>query len=339
LSTYYLRRKDSTTVYSTIKRLADTAATKNFKLGWYSVVDYGADTTGALDATAAIQSAINDAAAHGGGTVYFRKGVYKIAGAYKTTDGSGNSVNNAQLYIPLGGYVGNKAMYTIKLLGEVPPNSYMNFGDSIPNPVTGVVLKSTATTAGTIIGSAYTTVSWGDFNYTQLEMENICVRARSRRSNGADTSNIQTGIDASAIAMFRANNIRIDNESIDSLSLAPASTAYGLKTPLRNNFADSYVTDAKISGYYTGVTINEHFTADNIFISTCVNGLEVLQMTHAAHISKALIVWCNNNIKISAKGYLTIDNLDVENYQGLGTGNFASRWYNNVRDIYEPCQN
>lgn len=47
--------------------------------GWYGVVAYGADPTGAADSTTAIQNAINAAVAAGGGTVYFPAGTYKVS--------------------------------------------------------------------------------------------------------------------------------------------------------------------------------------------------------------------------------------------------------------------
>jgi len=48
----------------------------------YIVTDYGADPTGVSDSTADIQSAVNAAAAAGGGTVLFPSGTYKIASPF-----------------------------------------------------------------------------------------------------------------------------------------------------------------------------------------------------------------------------------------------------------------
>ena len=43
-----------------------------------NVLDYGADNTGANDATTAIQNAINAVQNAGGGTVYLPSGTYKV---------------------------------------------------------------------------------------------------------------------------------------------------------------------------------------------------------------------------------------------------------------------
>lgn len=46
---------------------------------YVNVVNYGADSTGAKDSTAAIQNAINAVEAAGGGTVYLPEGTYKVS--------------------------------------------------------------------------------------------------------------------------------------------------------------------------------------------------------------------------------------------------------------------
>lgn len=47
-------------------------------LGWYNIIGYGADPTGASDSTDAIQSAISDCSSSGGGIVYMPTGTYKV---------------------------------------------------------------------------------------------------------------------------------------------------------------------------------------------------------------------------------------------------------------------
>jgi hypothetical protein len=51
----------------------------------YDVASYGADKSGAVDATAAVQSAINAASVAGGGVVFFPAGTYQIAGTLSVT--------------------------------------------------------------------------------------------------------------------------------------------------------------------------------------------------------------------------------------------------------------
>lgn len=50
----------------------------------FNVIAYGADTSFTIDATSAIQRAIDAAFAAGGGVVFFPNGHYKIAGALQT---------------------------------------------------------------------------------------------------------------------------------------------------------------------------------------------------------------------------------------------------------------
>ncbi|WP_429216525.1 glycosyl hydrolase family 28-related protein [Kitasatospora sp. MAP12-9] len=60
---------------------ATPAAAATGSLDWLSVKDYGALGDGATDDTAAVQSALNAAAAAGGGTVYFPVGKYLVTPA------------------------------------------------------------------------------------------------------------------------------------------------------------------------------------------------------------------------------------------------------------------
>lgn len=60
--------------------------------GWKSVLDYGADPTGAVDSTTAFQSAINDVSAQSGGVVFVPYGTYLISQLTMSGAGSGTAV-------------------------------------------------------------------------------------------------------------------------------------------------------------------------------------------------------------------------------------------------------
>lgn len=59
--------------------------------GWFSVADYGAAGDGTTDDTAALQAALDDAAANGGGVVWVPAGTYRVT-ATLTNDADGVSV-------------------------------------------------------------------------------------------------------------------------------------------------------------------------------------------------------------------------------------------------------
>jgi len=63
-----------------------------------SVLDFGADNTGATDATAACQNAINAVRSAGGGTVFFPAGTYLLNGQVNTNAGADTTLNG--LLIP-----------------------------------------------------------------------------------------------------------------------------------------------------------------------------------------------------------------------------------------------
>ncbi len=100
--------------------------------GIYNVKDYGADSTGTNMATTAVQSAIDEANARGGGTVYVPAGVYKC----------GNLVlkSNVSVYLA-GGAV---------IRGSGNPNDYVNhyYKDSLD--LNGTWFIYTATNASNV---------------------------------------------------------------------------------------------------------------------------------------------------------------------------------------------
>jgi len=65
------------------KVVTPTYATEDVVISDFDVTDYGADKTGAADATAAVQKALDDCFATGGGTVWMPAGTYKISSTLK----------------------------------------------------------------------------------------------------------------------------------------------------------------------------------------------------------------------------------------------------------------
>lgn len=83
----------------------------------FSVVTYGADSSGVVDATTAFQTAFTAAAAEGGGTVYVPKGLYKISSSLLVSNTvSYVQQNGATLSVGSGGTFIADAVFLINTL-------------------------------------------------------------------------------------------------------------------------------------------------------------------------------------------------------------------------------
>jgi hypothetical protein len=133
----------STTPRTLANRFAETV----------NVLDYGADPTGNVDSTSAIQSAINKVQTIGQGAVYFPKGTY-IAN-------SSLSISSNNVFL-IGECVSGTFLYTFKISGD-----FITFSGSTSTPISGLGVSDM-----TIIGGAQNQSSGALVKMTNCN--NIC---------------------------------------------------------------------------------------------------------------------------------------------------------------------
>jgi hypothetical protein len=310
-----------------------TIAGGGFNLGWYNVVDYGADTTGTTDATTAIQAAINDCFAHGGGTVYFRRGKYLVSGANKTSDGAGATINSAQLYFPFVGYDSTKSAVTIRLLGEQAANGMVSDYTSTQTGTVkngAVLISNSRALTGSVIGVAYKSGYAGTFSFIKPEIQDLRVIVCSKTAGGTDTAVTMSGINLSDAAMASVINTQVNTGSTFGNTVQPAPGAYGIRFPKINNWAHVFGLNLYVQGFYTGYQVSEHFNGTDIKASVCYNGIEYAAGLHDSYIDHLTIHSTKYNILVSGSGSFHIAEYDMED-QNTGT-----HWWDNTADIYEP---
>jgi hypothetical protein len=324
--------KTSTSKYASIKQLYDWTVAKfqsilvsgtniktingnsilgtgNMTVGLkiYNVKDYGALGDGTTDDTVSIQNTINACNTGGGGTVYLPNGIYFINGAL-------DSNSQSQIYFPLNSFSSSINLKTIKLLGETPPNQYSNPANATganDHPDTGVIIKSNLLAVGNVIGSRYETVSWGDFNFLHVKMENISVRVRSMTST-THVVPVTTAINMGKVAFFTAKYIEFCTTSKMTLCLEPANTCYGVVMPKNNNFAICNMRNFNSYGFYVTVDCYEHTSLDNFLIDVCVIGLNMNTVNHSINVTKGCIQRSRYNIKTQNSSYFYINHVSFE---------------------------
>lgn len=302
--------------------------TYNVNVKWF-----GAKGDRLTDDSSSIQNAINYVFSVGGGEVYFPNGVYLISNPLIT---SLNSVNpNCQIYIPLKTEANIGTCNVIKLKGETSVNYNTSGLTSWNKTYDGVVLLSTITGSGvnpSVIGSPWGISTFGNFNFTQLEIENIRVRVKTK--NGA--TNIAPtvgGINAGNLELFSAENLHIDIETPNYDSVLPSVDVTGLITPYINNNAWTYLNRVSVEGMNKGIRVSEHTNGNNVTVWNCVHGLYMMSSFHLSSFDHLLIAWCNNNITapndLFPSPVLKINNLTIESYNNSN----GAKWYLSAYDI------
>lgn len=284
----------------------------------FNVVQYGADSTGASSSQAAIDNAALAAAANGGGTVYFPKGVYLID----------------SLTIPFVAYSNSGNLIKIHYYGESGPNIYSDPLTAVANrpfPTSGVVLKSTKSDGGSVIRSSGAITSWQAMNHVFPMLENLTIRLKSRDGSNLNIAPKAKAINVSNVAYFHGKNLRIDTEGPADSLLSPEGTSAGIILPYSGNFVMSKLENVFITGVDSGVVMYEHADLDNIFIDVCKRAFVMPGTDHSMHINKAVVARCAYTFTVygSSTQSIKADDVSVERQPAPG------KWYDFVSDLDE----
>jgi len=297
---------------------------------------YSAVGDGTTNDTAAIQAAIDAAAAYaaansGYAEVLFPPAVYALTSAART-DRSGN----AQLALPVVADTANKI--TLAFIGVADAASMPHWNATAAQK-NGVVLKSTwnatdqsgnsneaSVIGGPTLPNGY--VSGGVYSNCNIVMRGIEVQVPFT-ARGSDTS----GIDLRGIA----------NAHLEDVSFLPAATPaqlngtytspgwnFGIAMPVPGNNDLSVMNNCTVYGATYGFYLGEHLSADRLAAIYCYTGMlnggffSSVGQQHFNWIGGASIEACVNGVHIVAGGKIVINVLSVEgsmNHVVDSTGN------------------
>lgn len=316
------------------------------------------------DCTAAIQSAINDAAALGGATIYFPRGNYLLLAALQTgsvtLNGSagtpGTVVNySGQLLFPARPLTSSHI--TIRFLGETPPGgAQWGWSTTQAATPTGSILLSSLMSSnvfdviGDVSGNPFTANG-----YTSIMgyFDEITVRV----PQSSNTTAIK-GRDLAGIVLEHTN--------LDIFAKATPPAADTGKAVWCPGYANSGIVDLRsvqIVGYGTGVVLGEHAFLDSVFIDSTVTAItpDGNALAHPVTLRNTQAAGCVTALKASTSACNIVGDLACEQAQvhisdtfgggggfrgelwvipGVGGGGITVRgqvYQLNVRTLYAPA--
>ena len=111
--------------------------------------------------------------------------------------------------------------------------------------------------------------------------------------------------------------------------------ASGLITPAVNNAALTILRNVVVTGYHTGILVNEHTDGDNIVVASNINGLEFVFAHHASRFGRVGAQRCTHAIAVTGKHGFSIEQLDME-IAGKGQTDSKNEWQATAYNINDP---
>ncbi|GAB3755212.1 hypothetical protein [Lysobacter olei] len=277
--------------------------------GTDSYMVYGSDDT------TAIQSAMDAAAAAGGGTVY-APGRYVVAGALQDTTRS-----NAQLLLPRIDAVDSEQISIVLRGAEPPPVGFSVVGVTpLPNNQS-VIYGLLNTGTGALIGAHGPVGTSEDFTNLSLQVRNLTIRM--------PPNPVLTACNFSKVATIDMDHFVVDCGSyhIQGLAEPTTATSYGIRCPSNNNSALTRLGTVNVAGFYNGYEFAEHA---NGFGTQAAWGCKrafvfATGTNHASHFQRLMTVHCQRGIVATGTHYVDIAQFNIEHA--------ASGWWVTAADV------
>lgn len=284
---------------------SDVAAARVF-----NVRDYGARGDDRTDNTEAFSQCLKAVVEGGGGRVYLPAGIYR-----------GRIVIPA-VSRPLPSWL------TVEIVGEVEPTPVFGTIGSFPLLENGTVVKSLSESGAAVISVGRSANSlYGGFSAVNVVIRNLDVRTYDDPGIG--------GIDLHHALQCRIENVFVNTGVYNVQASEPTHGARGLVTPACNNAALTVLRNVVVTGYHTGILVNEHTDGDSIVVASNIHGLDFAFAHHASRFARVGAYRNRNNVTVTGRHGFSIEQLNTER-PGPGQTNAQNAWQATVSDINDP---
>jgi hypothetical protein len=262
----------------------------------FNVLDYGAKGDDKTDNTKAFSACLKAVIEAGGGRMIIPDGIYR-----------------GRIIIP-----GTRDWITIEIIGESEPTPVFGTIGAFPFPKNGTIIKCTSESGPAVIFADKTPERlYMTFSGVNVSLRNLDVRTYDNPAIN--------GIDLQHAAQCILENVFVNTDRYNVQASKPTNGTSGIITPACNNAALTILRNVIVTGYHTGILVNEHTDGDNINLASNVNGLEFASAHHASRFGRVGAQRCTRSITVSGKHGFCIEQLDME-IAGKGQTDKKNKW-------------
>jgi hypothetical protein len=278
----------------------------------FNVVDYGARGDDAQDNTAAFSACLKAILEAGGGRMYLPNGVYR-----------------GRIIIPPVAKP-TPSWITVEIFGESEPAAVFGTLGNFPLQNRGTIVKSLATEGAAVISATRPPKGqdlYGGFSAVYVVIRNLDVRTYDNPAIG--------GIDLANAMQCRLENVFINTGVYSVQASKPTHNSKGLVTPRNNNAALTLLRNVAVTGYHTGIVVNEHTDGDSIELDANIHGLEFPFAHHASRFGRVCAQNCTHTITVTGAHGFSIQQLDIERATPK-VSKPSNAWQNAEDEVNDP---
>lgn len=271
-----------------------------------NVAKYGAIGDGKTDNTEAFSKCLDALIDAGGGRMLIPDGIYR-----------------GRIIIP-----GTKEWITIEIVGESEPTPVFGTIGAFPFPKNGTIIQCLSGSGSAVISAANTPEKlYHSFSGVNVSLRNLDVRTYDNPAI--------SGIDLRHAAQCKLENVFVNTDRYNVQASKPTHGTSGIITPACNNAALSILRNVIVTGYHTGILVNEHTDGDNINLASNINALEFAFAHHASRFGRVGAQRCTRSVTVTGKHGFSIEQLDME-IAGHEQTDANNIWQATDFNIYDP---
>jgi len=223
---------------------------------------------------------------------------------------------------------GTKEWITVEIAGESEPTPVWGTIGSFPFQKNGTIIKCLSESGPAVISAANVPDKlYMRFSGINVSLRNLDVRTYDNPGIG--------GIDLMNAVQCKLENVFVNTGVYSVQSAKPTHGTKGLVTPACNNGALTILRNVFVTGYHTGIVVNEHTDGDSINLGSNINGLEFVFAHHASRFGRVCAQRCTHAIAVTGKHGFSIEQLDIE-IAGPGQTDNNNKWQARAYDINDP---
>jgi hypothetical protein len=216
----------------------------------------------------------------------------------------------------------------MEIVGASEPTPVFGTIGAFPFPANGTILKCLDTAGAAVISASNQPEKlYHSFSGVHVVLKNLDVRTYDNPAIG--------GIDLAHAAQCKIENVFINTDRYNVQASKPTHGTAGLITPANNNAAFTILRNVVVTGYDTGILVNEHTDGDHINLASNLNGLVFPFAHHASRFGRVGAQRCTRSVTVTGKHGFTIEQLDME-IAGKNQTDPQNAWQATEFNLHDP---